>query len=1253
MNSKKILYHWIMKKYSTLTFLILLSLSLKAQISPNAAWENFFKNDRKTARTQFTELSAKAATAQEANLALSIMSQFDQPSEKGFDYFTRFYNAAANPEPYLLAMWRSYALTGTDGNDNKKHLEFYNSLLKKKFDGTMYGMANSMIGEYYESKKNYALADKAYAQIGSLDNWLITSEFENISTSGFDKTYDVLDKPEADAQFTGKKGLKFGWRTVPYTKHNKWFDFTYYNNYSNAIIFAQNFVKSPADINGQLRIGVSGSVKVWVNDKLVISEADERNNDLDSYISTIKLNAGYNRILIQIGESYAGRSNFLVRLTDENGKNLEGITSTAMPQAYIKETTFKPAFVKLPAITFFENEIAKQPDGYLNKILLAKLYLRNDNAFEARKILEQLQEKFPESTFINTLYIELFEKEENRTGVETLQETIKTADPESPFAMSLVYNDYISRDDYNNAELIIKKLEEIYGESENVIAKKIQIAGKRNNQEEIIKLVERAYSLYPNSSSMVWLKYLCEKEIRKNSNAYTFLKKFVDEHDNYDVSKYLAKAYFDKGDVNAGLNVYQKEIENDPIGVGIYMDLAAQYYNMQQYDKAEKLYLKCLEIAPNTSNYYESLGRIHEMAKQKEKAVTAYQKSLKLSPNNYDAIQSLRKLEDKKDVFDYFEQPDVKVLVAKAPKLADFPDDHFVILDEEVQKVAYENGGSEEKHFYIAKILTQKGLEALKEYNIPYYNSQNLNVEVAEVIKANGSKVPAEQNSSQIIFTNLEVGDIINLRYKTQNYNEGSLATHFWDSFYFTHGSSYLNTKFSLLIHRDKQFKYRFSLKEIAPVKTQKDEFDLYVWKAENQKALIYEDKMPPMDDVTNIIYVSSIPDWKFVANWYNNIATAKARSSYEIKTVINDLFKGKNNLDALSKIKLIYKYITQNISYSSVSFRQSGIVPQNPATVINTRIGDCKDVSTLFVTMCKEAGISAELALVKTRDNGQNTMLLPTIDFNHCIAKAMIDGKSYYVELTSGTLPFGTFYNGSLNEQILEINNNTTDLARLNPGQRTKNTLSYSTTVTLKGADMQIKEVNYATGSVASSTRDMFDNLSNKDQIKKLKESLATTFPENDVYKIEFTNLSPLTATSDTLKAYTEYALMKTCKPVAGMSIFSLPWSMSATANQLQVLQPRSFGIDLTQMFLAEHCSEEITMQLPEGKKLVEALKPLNISNEYVDFSLSSKIVGNKVVFNRKMVLKKDYVPAEKAEAFKTAFIQVVDADQQQLAIK
>src|SRR5690606_2182991 len=133
-------------------------------------------------------------------------------------------------------------------------------------------------------------------------------------------------------------------------------------------------------------------------------------------------------------------------------------------------------------------------------------------------------------------------------------------------------------------------------------------------------------------------------------------------------------------------------------------------------------------------------------------------------------------------------------------------------------------------HFLTSKILTQKGLENYKEYNISYNNDQSLIIETAETIKPNGTKTPAEQNDNQLVFTNLEVGDVINIRYKLRNYNVGSLASHFWTSFYFSHGSPYVNTKYSLLISKNKKFNHKFSLSEINVQKTDADEFDLYTW---------------------------------------------------------------------------------------------------------------------------------------------------------------------------------------------------------------------------------------------------------------------------------------------------------------------------------------------------------------------------------------------------------------------------------------
>lgn len=268
-------------KFKLLILSVLVSSSIQAQTNLNPGWEYFFKNNRTAARDFFTKAALKPASSDEANVALSMMTEMDRSDKEGFNYLNKLANTSKNPQPYLVALWsdlpnRASKIKTAD------QLEFYKKLAARKdVDGTLNALAYSSLGAHYEEKKQYAEADQYFSKIGEIENWLITGEYENISTSGFDKQYDdILAHPELDYVFFGKKNRKFSWRTVPYVRHDKWFDFTYYNTYENALQFAQTFVNAPANTVAQLRIGVSGSVKVWVNDQLVISDPKKETTTL-------------------------------------------------------------------------------------------------------------------------------------------------------------------------------------------------------------------------------------------------------------------------------------------------------------------------------------------------------------------------------------------------------------------------------------------------------------------------------------------------------------------------------------------------------------------------------------------------------------------------------------------------------------------------------------------------------------------------------------------------------------------------------------------------------------------------------------------------------------------------------------------------------------------------------------------------------------------------------------------------------------
>ena len=210
-----------------------------------------------------------------------------------------------------------------------------------------------------------------------------------------------------------------------------------------------------------------------------------------------------------------------------------------------------------------------------------------------------------------------------------------------------------------------------------------------------------------------------------------------------------------------------------------------------------------------------------------------------------------------------------------------------------------------------------------------------------------------------------------------------------------------------------------------------------------------------------------------------------------------------------------------------------------------------------------------------------------------------------------------------------------------------------YQTVVTLKDADMQIKENNQNTGSAASYLREVFNDLSTTDQLKKMKEQLSRSYPENEIEQLTFGNLNTATAKTDTVTTSTSYQLLNVIKPVAGLEIFSIPWSNKNGASDLQILAGRKSGIDLTQLFGTDSYDQELILNLPKEKSLVQAYPPVHISNEFVDFTIESSAKDQKLIFKRTFKLKNDFVPEDKVLAFKTFYKQMVDADAQQLALK
>lgn len=197
---------------------------------------------------------------------------------------------------------------------------------------------------------------------------------------------------------------------------------------------------------------------------------------------------------------------------------------------------------------------------------------------------------------------------------------------------------------------------------------------------------------------------------------------------------------------------------------------------------------------------------------------------------------------------------------------------------------------------------------------------------------------------------------------------------------------------------------------------------------------------------------------WSYFAAWYKKLITPKIDENNKVvKAKVVEITQGKTS--DLEKAKAIYYYITKNVKYINNRSIQTGMVPQLPSKVISSNLGDCKDVGTLFIAMCKEVNIKAIPILVAT-DYTYNPSLIPKNIFNHLMVKVTLQKENYFLDLTSSENPFG--YHNEIGHAYLEITeDSTTTLQQFMYPSYYKKITKTNGTIKLneKEATLQVKE--------------------------------------------------------------------------------------------------------------------------------------------------------------------------------------------------
>lgn len=1219
-------------------------------------WKKFVENDYAAATDIFTQVIENTNNP-EAYLARHYAYLASYQSDKAFNDLVRYVELADDPSPALRALWTFH---GGDKSDDE--IEFLEGLTEK-YTGTIQALAYESLGTNARNTNELRDARKYFEELHTVDTWSAAGEFENISESGYNKNFGPLDHPESSATFQNKVGADVTWFNLKGPRHNKWMDLEYFFYASSSIIYTQNFCTSPIDQEVQFRLGVSGSVKVWVNDLLIFSQADERNNGLDSYVFNAKLNSGNNRILIQMGESEAGACNYMLRITDFEGNSIEDLTYSTAYAPYSKETAFQPQPFVDEVEEYFKSAIEANPENLLYYLLLNDYYQLVDNTNQAHKLLITASETFEGSNYILLQQLMAHVREGNSTQVSTIIEELKLRDPKNVLGLNLRFSDAMKIEDYESAREILEDLHAIQGMSENVYDKKIELASALENREEVISLAMEAYEEYPDNYTFVSLKYTIEKDVNNSpSSALRALDRYIDDHYNSTAMTKMAAHYFgweNSTGALKGKQIYQELVENEPIAVGYLSTLSRIEFAFRNYNAAIQYSKQCIEIAPYLGTYHARLAEAYMEMDRNVEAMGEYFVAIQLNPYDYDSRHELETLRTRSSIFDHFAEIDIYELIDEAPDASSYPEDNSCILLNQTQRVFYEGGGNEERHIIAIKVFNIEGVDYWKEYNVSTIGNQSGNIEKAEVVKASGARVPAETSGGRIVFEDLEPGDAIHLTYRLKSMQSGKLTEHFWGSEYLNYFIPSLHTKLEILLPKETHFQYLTSNDSLEPTIQEIGNYDLlYTWDAKDLPAVRFENSMPRLADAGMSVHYSTMEDWNFVSDWYTDLVSAKSKADFEVDMAVENIFpEGYEGLTDYEKAKQIHDFIVGNIRYRSVSFLQSGLIPQRASTTLSAKQGDCKDVSVLFATLCREVGLEADLVLINSRNNGQRDMILPSINFNHCIAAVSLDGSEepYYVELTSDKISFATRTSDIEGAFALRIplhseEEVTAGILDIQTGFPTE---TYrQSDIHFEGSNMIVDRTSWKTGMRAAGMRNSYRDQGPDQQNKTMQEAITADYTSSKLNSLEF--VRGLHENIDTVEYKYNFQANDVMSRISNMEIFEVPLTDKISSAPSYISsETRNYPILLWDNFSSSLYEETLVLEVPTGKTLVEVPSNVSISTDNFNYSIVYSKRGNKLTVTRRFEITEDIVATEDYEAFKSAMEKVVKADTQSLAFR
>ncbi|RDV37750.1 DUF3857 domain-containing protein [Bradymonadaceae bacterium TMQ3] len=1106
------------------------------------------------------------------------------------------------------------------------------------------------------------------SEAGCLTRWSLVGPLENPSMEGFYK--EVGPQHELSGPYEGRFG-EVDWRELAPADYFCAFSLgSFVTPSTSAVVFLASRVHLNEALRGELLVGAAGAYRVWIDGREVGGDDGERGAGLDVQSWPVRLSPGDHEVVVKLASTGQGSLAWSARLLDAGGQPLAGVEHRAeAPRVALGPMRASAPEARAGALYAVRETTASRRASPLAKIRAAAAWQRLQPADSAapwrdvaRGVIAELKGGASSAAQEAEVLLEAAPLFEERWRQVSLLERARELAPANAalwervsLALAAAYGEGSARAEWQRQRTLLEEVVEARPGSLKALLTLAKLYEDRELDGQALRLLESWQGPQEGDREGVvaWARAMIDvqqatgdlrrsRELRERVLSQT---QFSGAY-RWD----MMKEALAEGELDQALTIARERWTTNPWSSAWGLQVARALQASGELEQAGEVLETLIARNPGESSLWERKAELRLLQEDRAGVVEAMEQALSLRPQD-SALRARAELmrPPGANFYDAWIEEDVRALADAHPP---GPHDYDILIDQAVVEVG-PTGLARRFVQQVERVIDARGIQSARQLGVSFQSGdERVEVLGVRVHKADGTlsedydawrsgqarKQSTTYNDREQInlrASNVEVGDLVEYRYVVhQVANENFRGDYFGAVRYVQHGRPAALVRYALLYPESWELYFRppalaHEVRDgVTPAGEAVEGMKSRSFELREVPRVYTEHDQPGYTEIYDYIMVSNKADYDAIGRWWWGLIEEQLVVDDAIREEVRRLTSGLGNDE--EKVEAIYDYVARNTRYLHVGLGIHGWKPYRTSAVMQNRYGDCKDKAALLKVMLEEAGVEAEMVLVRTRRLGEVDGSVASMHvFNHAVT--YVPGLDVFLDATAE-------YNGAF--ELTSMDQGAQALIVEDGGQTRwvtmpidapeTNRLAQRLEIDLRGERPVLRGEVEAVGSRAVRYRQLLEDPQRRDEA--FERELARRYPGIRLTRAEYEGIETLGAPA---KVRFEAELGDVVRGEGEGYLYPLASpedALGAYAAEGTRRQDRMFRVPFAE-------STQMRYVLGQGRRVGRVPEDVEVRSKFGDLRVSYSTAGEDLVVEVDFSVKVQRVPVEEYEAFR-AFV-------------